>query len=527
MTDEETPQWSDVTVYLIKADVQEPATVVRAERMTQVRLVPGSNLDAELYFVDPPPDLGQPAWMEPMEAIAEGLPSTSSWGPGAVLVFRAAGRLFALTFGSGHFRLRNESLVEDFGLRVAADWLDPEDVIGVDSRTVEQAVLLTRRNASSGTGVAAMGVEADRDSVYSLTGRPRDPVHGKRVTGRVGAHLTRPVGPQDLLRVARELLDAYNAPTYQTAFPEIDRRREVDDPGLIAELDALMVAGLATPSRGGAYLAPPEIVDWGNVAGFRFNDDYRGQRRVEVTLEDYLAIAGGAVTLNRLHDDHVSLVARDTGRGPRWTVYKSLIAERATDNRTFVLADGRWWQVHEGYIADVTAMAASIPEAQVQLPPYLSIDADEGAYNSRVAPLLGGAMSLDADLATFKGERGRIELCDIAGPGRRLIHVKRGLRAKNLSHLFAQALGSAEALRHMPEARRQLRDRLAGLPDLAAVIEDDAMHAGNWEVVIAIVASSRVPENLPFFSRAHLARTYRALRRLDYSVSYRMIDQPA
>ena len=277
--------------------------------------------------------------MEPLEAIAESLPSTSSWSPGAVLVFRAAGRLFALTFGSGHFRLRDESLVEDFGLRVAADWLDPEDVIGVDSRTVEQAVLLTRRNVSTGTGVAAMGVEADRDLVHSLTGRPRDPVHGKRVTGRVGAHLTRPVGPQDLPRVAGELLDAYNAPTYQTAFPEIDRRREVDDPGLITELDALMVAGLATPSRGGAYLAPPEIVDWGNVAGFQFNDDDRGQRRVEVTLEDYLAIAGGAVTLDRLHDDHVSLVARDTGRGPRWTVY---VFDRRTCDRPRDVRACRW-----------------------------------------------------------------------------------------------------------------------------------------------------------------------------------------
>lgn len=104
--------------------------------------------------------------------------------------------------------------------------------------------------------------------------------------------------------------------------------------------------------------------------------------------------------------------------------------------------------------------------------------------------------------------------------------MKRGLRAQNLSHLFAQAVGSAEALRNLRRARERLRELLEPhLPDVASSIDDDSMHAQDWEVVVGIVSDEvgRIPGRLPFFSRAHLARSARQVRRMDYKVAYRAI----
>lgn len=528
VTTVEPPRWGDVTLYLGHPHVATPRDMIRRpEELIPAALRPDTGIHGELYFLPPSSD-EPPAWVRPLTSLTAEVPLLTAANPGAVLLFRSAERWFAAAFGRGHLRLQAGMLVDDFGLRVAANRLDPDGVVSVDSRAVEQTVFLNRRQASRGTGLGTLGVESDRESIHALTGRPRDTDFGRRVTGRAGFHLTRPVAPEELPVLAADLLIAYEAHDYEAAFSMLDRQRAVIDPTLIAELDDLLVGGLAQPERGGAYLAPPEIVDWANVAGFRFSGDPRGVRRVDVSFDDYAALVENDIRLDRLHEDRLSLITRDTDRRIPWPVYRCLIAERQTEDGVYVLSDGRWWRIHPDFIAEIDGIVASVPEAQVPLPPYLATDASETEYNTRAAAGIEGAVALDADLARVRGERGPIELCDIAGPGLRLIHVKRGVRAEKLSHLFAQAVGSAEALRHLPEIRAQLRARLEpSLPVVAAQIADERMNPQAWEVVIAIVAPlARVPRGLPFFSRAHLARAVRTLRRLDYQVAYRGIEPP-
>jgi len=60
------------------------------------------------------------------------------------------------------------------------------------------------------------------------------------------------------------------------------------------------------------------------------------------------------------------------------------------------------------------------------------------------------------------------------------IYIKKSLGRR-------EAVGSAEALRHLQVARQQLRQMLANdLAELAASIEDARMNASQWEVVIPI-----------------------------------------
>lgn len=525
--DETTETWSELNLYMLRVD--EPREALRRpEELIPAPLRHDAGIDGELYFLPPPVD-ETPLWVQPLRTLTDEVPPLRSSSPGAVLVFRSNDQLFAAAWGRGWTRVRADAIVEDFGLRVAGNWLEPEGVISLDSRAVEQTVFNTRRQASRGTGVGALGFEADRESVHSLTGRPRDASHGRLITGRTGAHLTRVISPAELEAVAAELAAAYGASDYRASFPALDRRVAIRDPRLVGELDQLLIAGLNNPDRGGSYLAPPEVIDWGNLAGFRFSGEPRGTRRPDVSFEDYAALLGGStITIDRLREDRLHALARDSGRSIPWPVYRALIAERETDEGVFVLSDGRWWRIQPGLVEQINTIVGSLAQSTVELPPYLSTYADEGQYNREAAQRVGG-MSIDAALASINGERGRVELADIAGPGKRLIHVKRGLRAEKLSHLFAQAVGSGEALRHLPEARRHLRSLLErDLAEVARSIEDDSIDPASWEIVIAIVApTARVPKTLPFFSRAHLARAVRTLQRLDYNVTYRAIEPRA
>lgn len=515
--------WGELNLYLLR--VEDPFDALRRpHELMEAELRDDAAIDGRLFFL-PPPREEPPAWARPLAELSDNIPPLRSSSPGAVLVFRVADQSFAAAWGRGWTRIRDEVIVEDFGLRIAGNWLEPEGVISLDSRAVEQTIFTTRRQASRGTGVGTLGFESDRESVHSLTGRPRSSEQGSLITGRKGAHLTRDVSPGELTTLAAELASAYELRDFEASFPALQRRIAVRDPRRIAELDGLLVAGLNNPDRGGAYLAPPEVIDWANLAGFRLSGDQPGLRRPDVTLDDYAASTGRAeITLDRLREDRLSAIARDSGRSIPWPIYRSLIAERETDEGIFVLSDGHWWRVQREFVAQIDEILGTLEESSVELPAYLTSYENEAEYNIEAAQHVGG-FAIDAALATINGERGRVELADIAGPGKRLIHVKRGVRSERLSHLFAQAVVSAEALRHLPEARRHLRALLdPQLPDVARSIRDDTIEAPSWEVVIAVVAPSpRAAKTLPFFSRAHLARAVRSLRRMDYEVRYRPI----
>jgi uncharacterized protein (TIGR04141 family) len=506
--------------HLAREDVNDVRELLsRPSSMHEVDLRRESGIDGALFLAPPVED--EPAWTGPLSVIAE-LPEIHTRGAGALLIFRTANRIFAISFGRGHIYLRRDRLVTDFGLRAAANRLDPLRIGSVDSRAIEKTVFTNRRQASQGAAMGEMGFEDSRELLQALTGRARDPEFAKRITGSESLHLSRTMRPRELPRIAEQLLEAYADDAYKAAFRNIDRMRQLDGPRA-SELDVRLVSVLNLPDRGQAYMATPEIVDWSNVAGFRFNADERGSRRQDLTLEDYAQLRG-EITVDSLTTDSVSLIARDTDRAAiRWSVYRCLVWEHTDGEEHLVLSDGHWWIVDAGYVAQVDRIVGSIRQTEAALVPFQNGDEDEGDYNIRCASELPGSRATDKKLAAVAGERGLVELCDILGPGARLIHVKRGLRSQNISYLFDQAVGSAEALRHLPDVRRRLLELADGLSGVVDRIDvDGGLAWGDWEVVLAIVTKSpeRVPLRLPFLGRAHLARTITALERLGFRVSY-------
>jgi uncharacterized protein (TIGR04141 family) len=516
-----TEEWPTVAFHLAREDVENLHDLLaRPSEMQELPLRPDSEIDGVLFLAPPSDD--EPAWTKPLGLIAE-LPEIRTRGAGAVLIFRAANRIFAASFGRGTIYLRRDRLVSDFGLRAAANRVDPLRVASVDSRAIEKTVFTNRRQASQGAAVGEMGFEGSRELLQGLTGRARDPDFAKRITGSESLHLSKALRAEELPEVAEELLKAYADDAYKGPFGNIDRMRQVTGP-MATELDARLVSVLNLPDRGQAYLATPEIVDWSNVAGFRFNGDERGIRRQDLTLEDYARLRG-PITIESLTADSVSLIARDTDRAAvRWSVYRCLIWEHTDGGQHLVLSDGHWWIVDPGYVEQVDRIVGSMVETSVELIPFQTgTDVDEATYNIRCAANLTGSRATDKKLAAIAGERGQVELCDILGPGPRLIHIKRGLRSQNMSYLFDQAVGSAEALRHLPDVRRRLLELSDALPEIPDLIDVEAgLRWGEWEVVLAVITTSpeRVPSLLPFLGRAHLARTITALDRLGFRVTY-------
>jgi uncharacterized protein (TIGR04141 family) len=335
--------------------------------------------------------------------------------------------------------------------------------------------------------------------------------------------VTRRIELDQLQGLGQELLDAYAATEYREAFGSLDRMRPLRrNSAEVAQLDAALLDALRAPDLS-PYLAPPTLLDWEHVSGFRLSTERRGPRYDDLDLRTYLLSLDTPVSLERLHDDEVRAVDRDSPRiVARWSIRRCLIWETTLDNSAFVLADGRWYNVDRAYLDWVNSTVATVEAADLNLPVPSIPNLDEGLYNREAADALG-AVLLDTRRAHVPTERGGFELCDIFVPPNRLVHVKRGLGSQELTYLFAQGVQSAEGYRNAREVRERLQVLVAeqDAAAAAALPIHDRPERDDYVVVYAIVSDSpeRVPMALPFFARASLARAVRSLRDLDFRIA--------
>jgi uncharacterized protein (TIGR04141 family) len=510
------------TIYLAEADVAGVDDLVKGnDEYDEVALDPALGLEGRLFVGRHPDTI--PDWINTLQSVASGqVPEVRAKAASAALVVKLAGRWFAFTFGQGRYLLRSEALVEDFGLRSAANTVDPTAVRSVDGRRFGRGVVLTRRQGSIPERAEALGLQVDREMLQAITGRSRRPGEG-RVHGRKSLGVSREIDLTDLQSLGVQLLADYAGRDFLDGFPTLDRLQpEPKSSPITRRLDGLLVRALRDPDQRGAYLAPPAILDWEAVSGFRFSGEASTVRREEATLSDYLHLRPNP-SLDDLTTDDLRVVDRNTPRAlDRWPMYRWLVWEVQDGNDAYILSEGQWFKVNGEYLAGIDSAAARIQPPTLAIPAPTRSGMPEGEYNIDLATSLGGVL-LDKKLAQVGTERGRFELCDVYVPPDKLLHVKRGMGSQELSYLFTQGVTSAEGMRRERKVRERFQELLhVANPALAAAIDPAAKPAaGMFEVVYVVVdaAHHRVPRAIPFFARAALSRAIRELDDLEFRYS--------
>jgi len=358
--------------------------------------------------------------------------------------------------------------------------------------------------------------------LQAIVGRSRRSGEG-RVHGRKSLGVARDIDLRDLNRLGAQMLADYVSRDFLDGFPTLERLQpEAKASPMARQLDAELVVALTHPDLQGAYLAPPAILDWERVSGFRFSGDPRTLRREDVSLSDYLILRPGP-SLANLHEDDLRVVDRNSMRAlDRWPIYRWIVWEKQLGDDAYIMSEGRWYKVNGQYLADIDAVAQRIPVPTVAIPVPARASMPEGEFNVDLAAALGGVL-LDKQLAQVGTERGRFELCDVFVAPDKLIHVKRGIGSQELSYLFTQGVTSAEGIRHERKVRERLQELVRDrAPQLGTVIDVDTKPpAGAFEVVYVVVdsAHARVPSSIPFFARASLSRAIRTLDEMDYRYS--------
>jgi len=510
---------ASVNIFQIRSDVSDPDEIIEDRGSLWSRDVRiDGRLFGVLYVRRSKPR--KPRWLPYFEKLVDfaGAGALTASAAAALLVKRKT-RLYAVTFGYGRSLLADGAVEERFGLKATLNAIEPTQIRSIDHRRLEAVSRHTREQVSKASGLQYFGLDIERDLLRAVTGTPSDPTLGTRIAGadQLSVAGDIPIG------MLGDLIDRYEGlaeeKKYQENFPWVDNIAEVTDPYLRHALDDSLVKRLKGGGLEKTWVAPPEIIDWADVAGFRYRSAANAPTFDDLELEDYFRDCRPKkdITPDWLRTDHVRCVSALDGQDRfSWPVYRCLVAELQTKSGTYVLSEAKWYRVDTAFLAVVDSSIAALPHLKAPLPDYKG-DKDEEAYNERVAKGSVGYFALmDRKLIRSVG-KGKVEVCDLYSKDRQLIHVKRYGSSSVLSHLFSQGTVSAQLLLFDKTFRQEMNQVLPPshrLPDPA-----DSIIASEFEVAYAVVARRGKSLDLPFFSKVNLRNAVQLLTQFGYHVS--------
>lgn len=532
------PPLQKLHVRLLKEDARQMGEALDLEdgvKLKEYKLKSSLNFSGKLYVSVPKQSV--PRWFAFVETGTEGeLDDLKNRTNAAVLMIKRSARIFALTFGHGRHLIKQSAIVSDFGLKVALNGLEHNNLRSLDSVVVEEQTIHRRTQASRSSGIGAFGLDVGRDILRAVTGTPRQdaPASIKSMSGSEGAlAVSAHVDFPGLGALCTELLTLYGKRTYRQNFPWVDNISRVRDPQLSEELDRKLLDDLRKGDGGSAYLAPPESIDWSETRGFSYTHN-RDTHDTDLSVAHYL---GGIEHLDHLTRDQLQrdkvFVFDQSDEVPtdKWQVYKCLVFETTRGGRRFVLSGGEWFEISQNFAAGIRMSLKAIKPLNLGMP-KVNQHSDsletEPDYNKRVGESNKSMAVLDRTIVKCESAPTGIEPCDLLSDAGDLIFVKhRKGGSSSLSHLFAQARVASEAFLGDETFRKGVRSQLHKL-NVAweKRVPESRPDASKFQTVLAIlgVKDDHFLENLPFFSQLNLVRTVRAILNLGLRVGVTGIE---
>lgn len=522
-----------LTVSLFKREVTSLEMCLEGEKragLTRIELPPAVG-EGAVFF----PDAARrkPGWVSFLEGGLGREVDLLVGSAAAVLLLKRPDGIVACTWGSGgRFLLDRELLVEDFGLKVALNTVDPERIRSTDSKTIDESSMHTRNQSSRQTSFDQFEFDANRAILQAVTGQPRDAGFGKSITGGESLKITTQLEFSGLSAKTDELLRHYRAKTYKKSFPWLDSLKSVKDEAKVRELEALLLEKFMSQDLDNCHLAPPELLDWDLIEGFVYPGRRAKDLETELSLGNclYHLAKGDMSNMDpaKLRSAKIRLKRVD-GEGllPAWTVHKALVAQVEMGGKSYILSGGKWFEVEGDYVKRVDHDLAHIPLSTLSFP-----DAQpgwtEGKYNEEAVKANKDWMLADRKNLKPPGAISPIEVCDILTTKGEFIHVKKRKSSATLSHLFSQGMVSAQVMRGDAGFRDAVKSLAVRINRIAAAqIPWDAIEAGKLSVVYAIIAEEGkpIPQGLPFFAKVNLSHALRVLKPLQCDVELGRIGE--
>lgn len=511
-----------LSIYLIKEDYSTPEEIFRNASLLKNKVYSESEI---FYYGES--HTNKPSWLKGffLPSFTEDIELFNSSSSG-VYIFRTKienkWRMFALAFGYGWQFIKPGICDERFGLITALNIIDPDLLRKIDKRSMVSAPKDTSEQLSKAGSIADFGVDIEQDLVRSVSGIPKNQkVFGKMVTGKEALSFSVKVDQLNIKELVNLCYERFLSKDYKKDFDWIDQISEVKDSKIIEKLNNQLLNNLKNTTLEKTWMAVPEIINWENVAGFKYSVQDSEDVYGDIFANNFLDLINGSeeITVDFLKKNNVVSIDTNGQTKDVWSVYQCLYSEieDASTKNTFLLSNSKWYQVEKDFCKLVTDnYSDSISQPSFNLPDYNH--ENEGNYNDDIPNMDSDFLSLDRVIINHGGKYGKIEFCDLLNKNKKIIHVKHYGQSSVLSHLFFQGLISGELMLSDSVFRQKVLAKITD-NDFKLFGASNKPKAKEFEVVYAIISSSSKPLDIPFFSKVSFKNAKTRLDSFGYKVS--------
>ncbi len=445
--------------------------------------------------------------------------------PKAVFLVKSENRVFALCFGYGYTMFNPGVYEERFGLKVALNSINSENLRSIDKKSMALTPKISKEQITKEGTFGDFGVDIEQDLIQGITGKSIYDDFGQTVSGKDSLIVTVNINYLSIQEFLSECYKRYTRDDYKKDFGWIDYSFEIKDSEIVQKLDESLVEKIKNEDFDKTWMSIPEVIEWERVSEFKlgkkksFGDDIHLQKYVF-----FLSETQREISLKTLKTHSIDAIDSSSEKALySWGVYKCLYCEVRKEEQTFILSNGKWYEINVDFDRDISDFFLSFirQNLDIDLPDCNSAE-HEGHYNERVSQEMGDYIcNMDRKLISCGGVNQKVEFCDLFSTNKHLIHVKHYGSSSVLSHLFAQGLISAELFLNYEVFRERLNEKLP--EDFKFDHPENKPDVSQYKIVFAIISKSQKSLDIPFFSKVNLKNIVKELEGFGYKVFIKKI----
>lgn len=517
------PESNKLSIYLIKDEFADNDNAILKNSPNKLTDVEGLGA---AYFC--PSQIVTPKWVKSFFRGQIENESIFSSNARAVLIARVeigeSKKTFAITMGQGKHMLANDVIEDDFGLKIVLNTIEPDSLRRINKINIGGNQKTSNEQLPLASDIDDFGFDIDRDLIGTITGYSDDDSFATGIiTGGELLSLTAPIDITNLKNFLSKAYQRYKSTTYRNNFGWIDHIKKVKDSRLIRSLETELVR-LINEASPTIWMAVPDVIDWENVAGFKYNGkDLHGDIYIDVVKDSF---RNGLTSFDQLKQKSITAISAQDGISTyiSWQAHKCLYGEIEYGGKAYCINNGRWFCVDRDFVSIVNEDYEQIPISDMAFLRCTSKHTTENEYSKDfVLSNQAYLLCMDRQNISYGGGQSKVELCDILTTDNKYIHIKPYSGSATLSHLFNQAVVSAELVLGDPEFRAKANIKIEELTDKK---EFRIAEGSRPDVILAIISEKDVERpQIPFFSKVAIRYTKRRLETFGCKLSIKNIQK--
>ncbi|ASO31119.1 hypothetical protein CG015_18460 [Vibrio anguillarum] len=456
---------------------------------------------------------------------------------------------FLITFGLHTSRfINNDRLIRDFGIKVAMNICDQNNLRKVNTTTHSSVSTITERQLSQGSSIDIFDINDEKEFFRSISGATYDNYPFiKSFSGKnsivVNLKKGTMINHDGLIEILLKLDAAYKLEDYRNKFPSYGRLDYVSDTDEIERLDKIVFDMLKNNNFESIHLSPSIVLN-DDILHYTYKhpiEKPNAKKFEDINIYDLVSENHKFTRKSSINTVKKWLIycIGESDELIDMSAYECLNCEIVHGNATYILSSGVWRSVNSDFKVEVDSYIKNNIDNKLNnyLPENISIHCKaqekgeykdrykEEVYNSYVAKNNLDIYLFDKSKIEIADEK-RYEICDLLHKDKELIHVKVLKSGSNsLSHLFVQARFYTDAFVKDEMTRKSMRkfienndneeNKYKNKMDFLSIISESRseLQETTFSVLLCILTfeNNKKIEDLPFMARYELAKTHKYL----------------